>query len=734
MNLHLDRNANATIAGGSIGRVDLDSNTLLEIQGDDFRVDDVPLFGLNSPGDQITLSVPEGSLLSGVLTDGTPFVITSTDWDDFDDGEILLSVAEVVAPSPANINVPGDPSPQGVRGGQTLTVTDGGHLPSHFVAGPGATVHIGTGASVGQNLEAHHSLVEITGGTVGEFLDVFNGATVRVTGGTIGDRVQAHQGGVLQLLGGVAEGDVDIQDAEVRVANDAVVERLDLGGASSLVMDGGTVRFLLLADSSAATIHGGVIEGRSYFSGTNATIHGGIFQDDLALREGSAVTVRGGLYEQEFEVSGEATLAGGSFGAQLSLSTTGSLTFEGDHFYVNGVPIEELPAGNELILPFGDATVLSGTFASGTPFGFSPLDGDSLVGRIVRLRRTPVANDPQMFNLPSDPVPLGVSAEQVLVAGDGAVVGNHFNAGFGSRVIVKANATVGDNFEAAGAVVEINGGSIGAGLDAFPGSSVTLNSGEIGNSASVYDGAQLLVDGGTVGDFLQVFPGGRVEVQSGMVGEQMRVRDGGLLVVSGGEIGERLTIETGGLVSMTAGSIGQSIDVRNEGTLLLAGGALFDESVSSDLDLDPGANLILAATRFELDNIDITDTLTLGVDTEINDRNVPLLVEFSDGTTFTFSLSTQGGTPRDFYHPSASVLLRLVTPGDFDFNGSVDGADFLNWQRTDGTHSNLLSWKENYGNPGSPQNPLAIPEPQSLLLSIICIMSTLAARSHRIDR
>jgi hypothetical protein len=70
-------------------------------------------------------------------------------------------------------------------------------------------------------------------------------------------------------------------------------------------------------------------------------------------------------------------------------------------------------------------------------------------------------------------------------------------------------------------------------------------------------------------------------------------------------------------------------------------------------------------------------------------------------------------------------------PGDFDGDGDVDGGDFLEWQRTDGTPAGLALWNANY--PFSP--PLvaatsAVPEPASLALVALALGTVLAARKR----
>ena len=59
--------------------------------------------------------------------------------------------------------------------------------------------------------------------------------------------------------------------------------------------------------------------------------------------------------------------------------------------------------------------------------------------------------------------------------------------------------------------------------------------------------------------------------------------------------------------------------------------------------------------------------------------------------------------------------------GDFDGDGDVDGQDFLDWQRNDGTALGLTDWQDNYAN-GSLSSITTVPEP-TCLASLVMIVA-----------
>lgn len=79
----------------------------------------------------------------------------------------------------------------------------------------------------------------------------------------------------------------------------------------------------------------------------------------------------------------------------------------------------------------------------------------------------------------------------------------------------------------------------------------------------------------------------------------------------------------------------------------------------------------------------------------------------------------------------ALVLGEGGTSGDFDNDGDVDGADFLFWQRNDGTPGGLAEWQAAY-NGGAVQAVTAVPEPGSVTLLAIALAGVMSVcGTHR---
>jgi hypothetical protein len=77
---------------------------------------------------------------------------------------------------------------------------------------------------------------------------------------------------------------------------------------------------------------------------------------------------------------------------------------------------------------------------------------------------------------------------------------------------------------------------------------------------------------------------------------------------------------------------------------------------------------------------------------------------------------------------AGAISVVAALPGDFDFDGDVDGRDFLAWQR-DPNVGDLADWQVNFG-AGSFAAAMAVPEPASLVVILTAAMFMCAKRAR----
>lgn len=214
------------ISGGSFGdRFQAQDGSNISISGGDFSINGVKIPGLDVSGASLPMNIPAGAVLSGVLSDGTPFAFSSTDGDEITDGTLTLKTTTLPPVAKIDLTVPGDVVGSGIRG-QHLTVLSGGSIGDNFNVGPNSTITLDAGGTIGRNLEAVGSVVNIRGGTVGDSLDAFAGTVVNITGGTIGESIlgahmDAHPGSIVNISGGTFF--AGLRGYTVRAFDDSVI-------------------------------------------------------------------------------------------------------------------------------------------------------------------------------------------------------------------------------------------------------------------------------------------------------------------------------------------------------------------------------------------------------------------------------------------------------------------------------------------------------------------------------
>ncbi len=231
---------------------------------------------------------------------------------------------------------------------------------------------------------------------------------------------------------------------------------------------------------------------------------------------------------------------------------------------------------------------------------------------------------------------------------------------------------------------------------------------------------------------------------------ETQVQAGTLLVnnTSGSGTGSAAVDVFNGATLGGTGSVAGTVSIVNGATLApgMSTGAF---SIGGNLDVSNGASLAIelggTIAGDEYDRVEVTGFADL-----LGDLDVTLIDSFtpSAGDSFAF-LFASGGFNAAFanlnlpdlsadglewlLNPGGSTLfLQVVAPtvdGDYDGDGDVDGADFLRWQREDGTPEGLADWQNGYGG-GQPIALASLPEPTSLaivLVAAVCFQSMRSA-------
>lgn len=108
---------------------------------------------------------------------------------------------------------------------------------------------------------------------------------------------------------------------------------------------------------------------------------------------------------------------------------------------------------------------------------------------------------------------------------------------------------------------------------------------------------------------------------------------------------------------------------------------------------------------------------------------------FGVGDAVMWIISTSELPPESDHNMLILVTETTTTPGDFDTNGIVDGADFLKWQRGESpnplSRSDLAVWEANYGTVAPLAAASAVPEPSSLVLIAVGLLVVGYRRRNR---
>ena len=67
-------------------------------------------------------------------------------------------------------------------------------------------------------------------------------------------------------------------------------------------------------------------------------------------------------------------------------------------------------------------------------------------------------------------------------------------------------------------------------------------------------------------------------------------------------------------------------------------------------------------------------------------------------------------------------------PGDFNSDGTVNGADYVVWRKSDGSTEGYAEWRSNFGNSSGSSSLASVPEPSAICLALVGMLFCAATR------
>jgi hypothetical protein len=275
--------------------------------------------------------------------------------------------------------------------------------------------------------------------------------------------------------------------------------------------------------------------------------------------------------------------------------------------------------------------------------------------------------------------------------------------------------------------MKVAGGTIGTGMKAVN-TSLTMSGGSIGDFSSFYSNTNLTMSGGSIGQYVSLYSS-TTYVSGGTIGFAFSPIQS-TVTVNGGTINATSFISS--TVNFRGGSLTAGAWIDAGSTFNLSGG-----TIGNSFNAAPGATLNVYGTEFDLGygaSSNITSTLTLNTPYALTDRTQALHGKLADGSSFLLSTDSASTIA-----PTANVNLILVVPGDFNYDGAVDSADYVTWRQglgTTYTTNDYNTWRSHFGqSPGSGSAlGAAIPEPPAAFYGLVTILMAAAFSRRPISR
>jgi hypothetical protein len=518
--MDLYRDSHLELSGGIwAGAIRSQPGSSIDIYGGEFYLNNTAVTGLDEIGSRHQLDWTEDDIVSGVLADGTLFVLPHQE------GAVTLESVALPTIGPDVVNAATDPIPSGLRAGQTLIVDGGAIIPENFRAGRG-------------------SVVEVRDGRFRRGFEAI-GADVHFQGGIVE--------GALAAIG-------------ARVDVDGGEEPLEVSGShgAEISVNGGALAVLELQSGSTGEFRGGRVGGVRVL-GTDSTLRliGGDFRLNGELIEGFENDGDSLAIDLPDHGTITGTLSDGSPFALLSADQ-----FADDYILPGGLVLEKAP------LPPPDPRVIS------APMNAVPLvlkESQTLVVQDGAAIGTQfVAGRGSTIELQGGSIDRFLRVAGATVNVQDGQIDAYFDALDGTTVNVTGGTITHDMSLLTGSVLNVARGLVWSGLDAFEGTTVNMSGGEM-HGLDVWDGAVFNMTGGVLRFRTNALPGGTINLSGGESRGSVFLAPDTVLNLSGGSheiISSQGVVNVTGDVHIDSLGISQNEFVGTAGELFMAGGSL----------------------------------------------------------------------------------------------------------------------------------------------------------------
>ena len=354
-----------TVSGGFIGgafRNNTGAN--IELIGGEYKLN-----GTAYSNPTITV-INSDDVFTGTLADGNSFIFSDAIGSDrLIDVQLTSAALPTLDLSP--IVVSSSTPSRTLRGGQTLTLLDGGDIPDlHTVD---STLNI-EGGSIGSRTNAANSTVNLSSGST-DVLRAHSNSVVNISGGSIAANLLTNTGSVVNISDGIVGSDMIfpaiIEDGELNISGGTTLS--PLSSRSSMVnITGGDVDAFSASLGSVVNVNGGNFHSFSLDLSSEADISGGSFSNRVTVQTEGVLNVSGGDFDGFVSVGtdSEINISGGSFDGFFRALFDSEVNLFGSEFLLDDVLLDNnLTIDEAFTISQRDAT-LEGLLADGTPFSF----------------------------------------------------------------------------------------------------------------------------------------------------------------------------------------------------------------------------------------------------------------------------------------------------------------------------------------------------------------------------